>query len=158
MSDIVTAVAVNKPSSGMVGYVNRRARLLGGGSFVLMGLVLFAGTLPAPNAGSVGIFVGLGVLALVLGIRMAYACALYVAPPVLELRFLYRTRRIPLTEVDHCETRLDQSGLLYRCIYLNFILKDGREVVFNLVQWPLNNPDVAEDACRQLDMAMRADA
>ena len=156
MSDVATAAAVRNSRRGAVGYVNRRARLLGGGSFLLMGLVLFVSALASPSVGSLSVFVLLGLLTLAIGARMTLACALYVDPPNLELRFVYRTRRIPLTQIARCETRLDARGLLYRRIYPTFILKDGREVPFNFVQWSTDDPDVAEAACRQLTLNLSA--
>lgn len=155
---ILDGARLQKPRTGvLLAYENPGARITAGGGFVAMALICFASAAVAPSFGRVGLAL-LGVVVLALGARAATGSVLKVAPPHLELRWPFQTRRIPLSDVDRCLARCDSKGLMAVRCYPELVLKNGDTVPFNAVQWKPQDSEAAADACEDITAAIQGGA
>lgn len=140
-----------------VGYENRRARVVAGGGLIATGL-FYAVLATAISAFGAAVLLPLSLLFVVLGVRTAYANVLLVAPPFLELRYTFHTKRVPLEQIDHCRPRTDSDAERVRYVKIcpEIIMNDGRHIRFNLIQWLPRNREVAAEACEQITAMIRS--
>jgi hypothetical protein len=155
MSSALVGARYRRTGKGMLRYDNPRARILGGGCLLIMGLVGVSSAAAAPSLGGAVAFGVLSAVVLLLGLRVAYAFTFKLSPPFLELRFAFHTTRVPLGDIDGCRPRSGSRGLIYNQIYPEFVLKDGRLLRFNLIQWSPRRPEKAQEACQHIAASIR---
>jgi len=140
-----------------VGYENRQAKLVGGGFLILAGC-FYAVVATAVSSVGAAVLIPLSILFVAAGARTVYANVIQVAPPFLELRYTFHTRRVPLVDIVTCRSRTDtHSGRLRsEKTYPEIVLEDGRLIGFPLVQWLPEDADAAALACDQITGLIRA--
>jgi hypothetical protein len=149
-----SARAVTSQSGVVV--TNPRARLFGGGGFLLIGLTGWIAAL-APGGGAWRtVPILLGVISTACGIRFCRAFSLAVENDLVELRFPFHTKRLSTELVDRCEPKIGSDGLISVRAYPLFLLKDGSDIPFSSVQWPADDIDEPARVCEALNQAIRS--
>lgn len=140
-----------------VGYENRRAKVVAGGGLMALGL-FYAVLATAVSAGGAAVLVPLSVVFMVLGARTGYANVLLVAPPILELRYTFHTKRVPLADIECCRPRTDTNSGRLRSekTYPEIVMTDGRVIPYPLVQWLPQDLEAAVQACDEITTMIRA--
>lgn len=146
---------LRKPQDGvLLAYENHAAQVTAGAGFAALAVIAFASTAVLSGWGRIALAL-LGIVTLALGARAALGSMIKVAPPNVELRWAFQTKKIPLSEVQSCHARCDSKGLMSKRCYPELVLRNGQEIPFNAVQWPPNQTDAAADACDDLTTAIR---
>jgi hypothetical protein len=126
-----------------------RVRLGGGIPFLMMGALGLVAVSATDSAFWIAWLVVLAVFAIVVGVRLLW-CGLRARPDGVELRHVYRTRRLPASVIDRCEAQETTKGLLYPRLCPVIVLTNGERVAFNLVQWSAKSADEAARACERV--------
>src|SRR5262249_52442069 len=145
---------IQKPHKGVVlAYENRAAQLTGGGGLAALGLISLAsiGILQGWGRIAVAVF---GVVMLLLGLKASSSSMIRVAAPVVELRWAFQTKKVPIASVDRCVPRCDSKGLMAQRCYPELVLKTGVTIPFNAVQWSPQASAAAAAACAQITVAI----
>src|SRR5438874_8230371 len=101
---LVASARIRRRDGQPIGLENPRSKYIGGGCFLLMALVMVTSLTGGPAIATV-LALLLGGAAVGAGVRMILANTATVEAPFLELRFPFRTRRVPLDSVEGCRPR-----------------------------------------------------